>query len=165
MKTTCYLGIDPGKSGAICLLHGEGVLIKDTPVMHDGDKNQYDIKEMIEIVKLFRTIGGGWPTAIIEQVNAMPGQGVTSMFSMGYGLGLWHSILACHGVPFVRVRPQEWKKSFGLKGKDKGASILRAQELYPQADIRLKKHHDRAEALLMAEFLRRKNLGFPPTDL
>lgn len=151
---TAIIGIDPGKHGALCILTDDVVLIYDTPTINDGKKDQYDIKEMNELLRVAK---GAHPTvhAIIEQVGAMPGQGVTSMFSMGYGLGIWHALLIANGIPFVRVRPQEWKPTFSLKGKEKGASILRAQELYPNADIRLKKHDGRAEALLMAEHLRR----------
>jgi len=85
----------------------------------------------------------------------MPGQGVTSMFNMGYGLGALHAIFTCLYIRTVRVRPQAWKKEFGLIKKEKGDSIRVAQELFPLADITLKKHHGRAEALLMAEYGRR----------
>lgn len=151
---TVLIGIDPGKHGALCILSDGSVALRDTPTINDGKKDQYDIKEMNKILKDAKAISPDIQ-AIIEQVGAMPGQGVTSMFSMGYGLGIWHSLLIANEIPFVRVRPQEWKPTFSLKGKEKGASILRAQELYPAADIRLKKHDGRAEALLMAEHLRR----------
>ena len=156
------LAIDPGKSGAVCLLVGDIPILYDTPVMNDGKKNQYDLPEMY---KMFREAVALYPevTAIIEEVGPMPGQGVTSMYSMGYGSGLWHMLLVCLDIPFRRVRPQEWKKEFGLKGKDKGASILRAKELFPKADIRLKKHDGRAEALLLAEFCRRRIKGVIPS--
>lgn len=148
------LGVDPGKGGAACLLH-EGVpTLWDTPVMSDGKKNQYDLPTMDALVRKIKLLHPD-VQAVIEQVNAMPGQGVTSMFSMGYGLGLWHSLFVAHGVPFTRIRPQVWKQSFDLGGKDKGASILRARELFPTSAITLKKHDGRAEALLMAEYFRR----------
>lgn len=149
------IGIDPGKLGAFCILCNGEVAIYDTPVMNDGEKNQYDIRRMNELMKEAKAL---FPNirAVIEQVGAMPGQGVTSMFSMGYGLGVWHSLLTANDIPFTRVTPQSWKKEFSLMKKEKGASILRAQELFPKADIRLKKHDGRAEALLMAEYLRRK---------
>jgi len=79
----------------------------------------------------------------------MPGQGVRSMFTIGVGHGLFLGILAAVGLPYTRVRPAIWKRTLGL-GKDKEASRLRAQQLYPGADLRRKKDHGRAEALLLA---------------
>jgi len=92
----------------------------------------------------------------LEKVHAMPGQGVTSMFSFGEGYGVWQGILAGLQIPFDLVAPQTWKKhTMRDCSKEKGASMVKALQLYPQADIRLKKHHGRADALLIAEYLRR----------
>ena len=73
------------------------------------------------------------------------------MLTIGFGYGLWIGILATLEIPYTTVRPAQWKKAFSL-GKDKEASRLRAMQLYPGADPRLKKHHDRAEALLLASY-------------
>ena len=85
---------------------------------------------------------------MIEEAQSMPGQGVRSMFTTGYGLGLWVALLAALQMPYTTVRPAIWK-ALGL-GKDKEQARLRAQQLFPTADLRLKKHHGRAEALLLA---------------
>jgi hypothetical protein len=86
----------------------------------------------------------------------MPEQGVSSSFRFGRGLGLWEGILSAFQIPFVKVTPQRWKKNLldGM-GKEKDASRLRAQTLFPSLDLSLKKHHGRGDALLLAEFLRR----------
>ena len=81
----------------------------------------------------------------------MPGQGTRSMFTIGYGYGLWIGVLATLQIPYTNVRPGIWKRALTL-GKDKEASRLRAMQLYPGADLRLKKHHGRAEALLLAAY-------------
>ena len=73
------------------------------------------------------------------------------MFTCGLGMGVWLGILAALALPHSRVRPQVWKKAFSL-GKDKEAARLRAMQLFPGAELRLKKHHGRAEALLLARY-------------
>ncbi|MGL4498487.1 MAG: hypothetical protein ACRCU2_05435 [Planktothrix sp.] len=96
---------------------------------------------------------------IIENVHAMPGQGVTSMFSFGMGYGIWLGIIAALSIPVEFVTPQTWKKHYSL-GSDKESSRVTALQLFPSQseNLKLKKHHGRAEALLLAEFLRRKLL-------
>jgi crossover junction endodeoxyribonuclease RuvC len=98
-------------------------------------------------------------TVGLELVHAMPGQGVTSMFSMGRGVGIWEGILAGLRIPFDTVTPQAWKKLLLGKGAgdDKNASILRAQALIPGAAEYLSRAKDdgRAEAMLIAEYFRR----------
>ncbi|MFM6207166.1 hypothetical protein, partial [Planktothrix sp.] len=96
---------------------------------------------------------------ILESVHAMPGQGVSSMFSFGLGYGVWLGIVAALNVPIEFVTPQAWKKYYSL-GPDKEASRVKALQLFPSqaSELKLKKHHGRAEALLLAEYLRRKLL-------
>jgi crossover junction endodeoxyribonuclease RuvC len=81
----------------------------------------------------------------------MPGQGTRSMFTTGYGMGIWVGILATLEFPYTTVRPQVWKRALRLS-KDKEASRLRAIQLFPGADLRRKKDHGRAEALLLAYY-------------
>ena len=88
---------------------------------------------------------------VIEESQAMPGQGTRSMFTTGYGMGIWVGILATLELPYTSVRPSVWKRSLAL-GKDKEASRLRAMQLFPGADLRRKKDHGRAEALLLAYY-------------
>ena len=80
----------------------------------------------------------------------MPGQGVRSMFTVGVGFGVWLGLLGALEIPYTRVQPAVWKRKLALQNSDKETARLLAQQLFPAADLRLKKHHDRAEALLLA---------------
>jgi len=88
---------------------------------------------------------------VIEESQSMPGQGVRSYFTIGLGFGVWLGILSALGLAYTRVRPAVWKRHLGLTS-DKGQARLRAQQLFAQADLRLRKHHGRAEALLLAHY-------------
>lgn len=150
---TTFIGIDPGLSGAITIMKGNLIIISDVPVLSDGTKRRYDIRAMLNLLAKV----GEDCKAVIEDVHAMPGQGVTSMFSMGYGLGLWHMALTASGIPFERIRPAKWKSTFDLIKKEKDASRLKAREMFPALcdELARKKDDGRAESLLMAEYARR----------
>ncbi len=93
--------------------------------------------------------------AYIERAQAMPKQGVTSMFNYGKGFGLWLGLLIGIGLPYTLVSPRRWKAAMlSDMPKDKGASILRAKQLFPQcaSQLQLVKHHNRAEAPLIAAY-------------
>ena len=88
----------------------------------------------------------------LEKAQPMPGQGVVSMFHTGYGFGLWEALIVSFvDVPYTLVPPTRWKRVLAL-GKDKEESRQRAMQLFPTADLHLKKHHGRAEALLLAYY-------------
>lgn len=90
---------------------------------------------------------------ILEQVHAMPKQGVASSFNFGRGLGLWEGLIVGIGFPYTLVSPQRWKKKMlADMGKDKGASVLRAKQMFPSiaSELKLVKDHNKAEALLLA---------------
>jgi hypothetical protein len=145
-------GVDPGLSGAVAVLAAAGTLVAlwDTPTLSlkvaRGTKQCYDIPGMVALLQPY---AGAGLHAVIEESQAMPGQGTRSMFTIGYGYGLWLALLTALQMPYTPVRPGVWKKAFSL-GKDKEASRLRAMQLYPAADLRRKKDHGRAEALLLA---------------
>lgn len=151
------IGIDPGLTGAVVAL-GNGCVprISDTPTFEarKGKKNKTDYLPA-EMAELIRTCAVGASVhAYIEQVSAMPGQGVTSMFGFGKGFGLWLGILAALQVPYTLVTPQAWKKAM-MHGKgDKDAARIRAQELFPGCVSQLSRKKDigRADALLIAEY-------------
>jgi hypothetical protein len=150
-----YIGIDPGLDGAVAIIEeGKDPFLFDTPTLEVGDKRDYDGREMALILKSFNENA----VVALESVHAFPGQGVTSMFRMGAGLGRWQGILDALGMVYSMIPPQRWKKELmdGMP-KEKSASIIRAKQLFPRADIRLKKHDGRADALLLAEYLRRKS--------
>lgn len=122
--------------------------------------NEPDRAAMAELVReiLHSRDELGEPFAAIEKVGAMPDQGVTSSFSFGMGYGLWLGILATLHVPVDLVHPRRWKKILMPDmGKEKDASIIRVKELFPEFahHFTLKKHHGRADALLIAEYRRR----------
>ena len=154
-----HLGIDPGLGGAVAVLAADGTLVAlhDTPVLtlttRRGTRQDYDVPGMVALLQPYTS-----PQAhvILEESQAMPGQGVRSMFTTGYGFGLWVGVLAALQLPYTRVRPGVWKQALGL-GKDKEASRLRAQQLFPGADLRRRKDHGRAEALLLAWWGRQRH--------
>jgi len=148
------VGVDLGLAGAVAVLNPDGTVaaLSDVPTLtlrtSRGTRQEYDIPGLVAILEPYR---GHQTHVVIEEAQPMPGQGVRSMFTCGLGMGVWLGILAALALPHSRVRPQVWKKALGL-GKDKEAARLRAQQLFPTADLRLKKHHGRAEALLLARY-------------
>lgn len=155
-----YLGIDPGLTGAIALIGEDGTvcLLNDLPVLEvTRNKKVKHEPDRSEMVKMMTEVDSFKPVyAAIEKVNAMPEQGVTSVFTFGMGYGIWLGILASFYFPVDLVHPARWKKVMmdGM-GKEKDASRIRAGQLFPTADLHLKKHHGRADALLIAEYRRR----------
>jgi crossover junction endodeoxyribonuclease RuvC len=148
-----YIGIDPGLDGALAAITPNGLEVYDTPTYRsEKGKRRYSTAMMSRILGGLRERGAA--TAMIEAVHAMPGQGVTSMFSMGYGLGLWHALLVGHEILWDAVSPQRWKKVFDLD-RDKDKSRVLAQSLFPGEFFKRKKDHGRAEAALIAEYGRR----------
>ena len=147
------LGIDPGLTGALAVLDHAGALVAlhDTPALtlrtSRGTKQEYDVPGMVALLVPHARPG---LHVVIEESQAMPGQGVRSMFMCGLGFGVWLGLLTALAMPYTRVRPVDWKRALGLMGKDKEVARLRAQQLFPTADLRRKKDHGRAEALLMA---------------
>lgn len=145
-----YIGIDPGKNGGYAVLYDNGGIsygvmgddfVRAMRLVHEPSSNQEAI-------------------ACVEKVGAMPGQGVVSMFNFGKNAGFIEGVLHAFTIPYQLVTPQKWKKEFGLTG-DKEKSIEVCKRLFPNVDLRrtdrCKKEHDgMAEALLMAEYARRK---------
>ena len=150
MNTMHVIGIDPGLGGAVAFLPEHRIV--DTPVAMIGTKRSYLPLEMARVLSMYK---GEKTLAVLEKQQAMPKQGVSSTFSIGQGFGIWLGILGAFEIPYLIVRPQEWKQEM-LKGmsKEKGAAIKRAQELFPGLGHMLTrvKDHDRAEALLMAQY-------------
>ena len=151
-----YIGIDPGLGGAVAVLGSDGFAdaLHDAPVAIVGKKREHVAARMVGILKPYAENS----VAALELVHSMPKQGVASAFNFGRGLGLWIGILAALGIPYDLVTPQRWKGVMmdGM-GKEKDAARLRAMQLFPfESDqLALKKHHGRAEALLIAEYRRR----------
>tara|TARA_B110000444_G_C18647915_1_gene504635 strand:+ start:88 stop:582 length:495 start_codon:yes stop_codon:yes gene_type:complete len=150
------IGIDPGLSGAIAVMEGNKIMdIFDMPVMPEGKKNKRQLNSA-QLVKLLKdNIKNNEEVAIIvEQVNAMPGQGVTSMFNFGQTFGAIKGICAALGLPIFFVRPAKWKKHFELINSSKDASRTKAIEMYPSISHQLSKKKDvnKSDAILIARF-------------
>lgn len=157
---TIFLGIDPGLDGACAVIGGAfGPTVFDTPTLtvegRAGKRREYDVRTMVSRLLPFHGVSGD-ALALIENVHAMPGQGVRSMFTMGFGVGVWIGILAALNIVYERVTPQRWQKvMLDGQGKDKEAARFKAQALFPGIELHLKKHHGRADALLIGEYGRR----------
>jgi crossover junction endodeoxyribonuclease RuvC len=150
------IGIDPGLSGAIAILEDNKVIeLFDMPVMSDGKKNKRQLNSA-HLVKLIRdNIKDSQDiTMVVEQVNAMPGQGVTSMFNFGQTFGAIKGICAALGLPIFFVRPAKWKKHFELINSSKDASRTKAIEMYPKISDKLSKKKDvnKSDAILIARY-------------
>lgn len=171
MPNPCiFVGVDPGLDGAIAFVDQDGkfVEVHDAPTItvKSGRKNRrhYIESAMVTLLTKYdpysrdKNFQGQKICVVgIENVHAMPGQGVTSMFSMGNGFGTWVGILAALRFPYEKIEPRAWKKELGLGvGADKNASVVLASRLFPRAPLARKKDHGRAEALLIAEHCRRK---------
>ena len=91
---------------------------------------------------------------VIEQVSAMPGQGVTSMFNFGQSFGILKGICSAMQLPVFFVRPAKWKKYFNLINSEKDASRTRAIEIFPYFSSQLSKKKDsnKADAILISSF-------------
>lgn len=158
-KLIYYAGIDPGFTGAIAFISPDGktYFVHDAPTREvaftkNGKKAtrpEFAPGDMVDLLQEYtlRAIA-------IEEVTARAGQGVTSMFRFGHGLGLWQGMAIALNIACMKPRPAEWKLAFNLVGEDKDASRLLAREHFPNAELHLKKHHGRAEALLLAEYAR-----------
>ena len=149
-------GIDPGVSGAISVLENKKVIeIYDMPTMIDGKKNKKQVNgsQVTNIIKE-RLDNNKEIIVVVEQVNAMPGQGVTSMFNFGQTFGAIKGICAALSLPIFFVRPAKWKKHFELINSSKDASRTKAIEMYPSISNQLSKKKDvnKSDAILIARF-------------
>ena len=148
------IGIDPGINGAISIVENKKILeVHDTPTMIDGKKNKRQINgaQVTNIIKEVLN-GNEEVVVVVEHVNAMPGQGVTSMFNFGQSFGVIKGICAALSVPIYFVRPSKWKKHFNLIKTNKDASRTKVIEVYPDIASKLhrKKDSNRADAILIA---------------
>lgn len=180
-----YVGVDPGLSGAVAVLYESGaVSLFDTPTYQvekakkkgqkkAGSRTMYDVAAMADIFR--GVMAAHWdpddpcPFVVgLEHQQPMPNKmggrnaGANQTFSLGYGYGIWVGVLTTLGLSYELIRPATWKpKMMGGLPKEKEAARVRACSLFPGArgDMMRKKDHGRAEALLMAEYLRRQHSG------
>ena len=157
--TTLIIGIDPGLTGALAAIHPAGNIdFHDTPILKLGKKNTCNPSAMSALLREYQGSTEGLLVGI-EKIHSMPGQGVASTFTFGEGYGIWLGILAALAISHELITPQAWKKGMmDGQAKDKDGSRLIALRLFPESaeQLKLKKHHGRADAVLIAEYLRRK---------
>ena len=152
------LGIDPGISGSICFFEdGKIIDVVEMPTMTEGKKNKRQVNGsqiFNEISQRIHKSENHEIRVIIEQVSAMPGQGVTSMFNFGQSFGILKGICSSMQLPMYFVRPAKWKKYFNLINSQKDASRTKAIEIFPYFSRQLSKKKDsnKADAILISSF-------------
>lgn len=152
-------GIDPGISGAISIFkNNKFVEVLDMPTMIDGKKNKRQVNgaQFAHIIKEYSNGYDGEMSVIVEQVNAMPGQGVTSMFNFGQSFGVIKGVCSALNIPIYFVRPLKWKKYFDLVKTHKDASRTKAVQIYPHISDKIsrKKDSNKADAILIASYFK-----------
>ena len=149
-------GIDPGVSGAISILENKKVVdVFDMPTMIDGKKNKKQVNgsQVCNIIK--EKLNHNMEiSVVVEHVNAMPGQGVTSMFNFGQSFGVIKGVCSALSLPIYFVRPTKWKKYFNLIKTNKDASRTKVIQIYPEISSKLsrKKDSNKADAILIARY-------------
>lgn len=147
-----FIGIDPGQSGGLALLWGEHSNLTPIPA------TEADVWMWFQDM-LWR----GGCIAVVERVHAFPKQGVSSTFKFGVGYGGLRMALTAAGIPFEDVAPHQWQKALGIPKRKRNETArqwknrlkAKAQQLFPQENITLAT----ADALLIAEYCRRKHTG------
>ena len=152
------IGIDPGITGSICFFEdGKIIDVVEMPNMAEGKKNKRQVNgaQIYHAVsKRIKNFEKKDIKVIIEQVAAMPGQGLTSMFNFGQSFGVLKGICAAMQIPMYFVRPAKWKKYFNLINSEKDASRTKAIEIFPHfsAQLSRKKDSNKADAILISSF-------------
>ena len=152
------IGIDPGIAGAICFFSSGNVIdVIDMPTMAEGKKNKKQVNGRQiynEIMLIKNKFKNEKMSVIVEQVSAMPGQGVTSMFNFGQSFGVIKGICSAMELPIFYVRPAKWKKYYGLIKTEKDASRTKVIEIFPYISSQLsrKKDSNKADAILIASY-------------
>ena len=152
------IGIDPGITGSICFFEDGKVLeVLDMPNMAEGKKNKRQVNGAQiynEIFNRTKNYSKKNIKVIIENVSAMPGQGVTRMFNFGQSFGVLKGICSAMQLSMYFVRPAKWKKYFNLINTEKDASRTKVIEIFPYISQQLsrKKDSNKADAILIASF-------------
>lgn len=154
MSAERIIGIDPGSSGAIVIVNDSGDYLAhmNMPTIKVGTKSRVNGAAVTAFI--VDALNGAKAHAYLEQVGAMPGQGVSSMFTFGHAAGLVEGCVTGLGIPLTMVTPQAWKRHAGLIGMDKDAARSRAVQLYPSLRVLDQKGKGQAvaDALLLARY-------------
>ncbi len=165
-----YLGIDPGLSGVLAVIydvHGRRpeISVYKAPIImvpkkKKGYRTEYDVHAFGKLLTPFRNCVS---VAGLELLSGYPALSSQALFAMGRGMGLWEMALAANCIPYTLILPQKWKKEMGVlvpekdDKKRKAAAVLRAKQLFPWLDFPLVKDHNKADAVLIADYMRRMN--------
>lgn len=157
-----FLGIDPGKTGGLAVLHNGGRSVHAEPMP----------PTTLDLYKLLDGFSQDVDFACLEQVNSMPGEGHAGAFTFGTGYGMLQMGLTATGIPYEFVTPRTWQKALGIKAKAKAESKpqfkerlrAKAQQLFPAFPLwgakgTLVKQRAVCDAMLIAEYCRRKHEG------
>lgn len=151
------IGIDIGLTGAVAAVDSRGSCsVADIPTVTAGKGRRIDGRGLLLLLRQFVPAGEAG-LVLFEDVRPMPNKGGrgTSIITEGSLMrsrGIVEAVVDVVRIEHRVVQPQTWKRHYGLIGKDKGESLAVARALYPLADLRLAKHHNRAEAILIAHF-------------
>jgi crossover junction endodeoxyribonuclease RuvC len=173
---TIFCGIDPGLEGALVVLDGDEVEFHDSPIVQDGKRRRIDAAKVGALLRdikadsfprrLMVTIEKSQPMPPIVKGKREPGEighGSIASFSLGYSFGGWVFALSALEIPYQLVAPQTWKAALMRDcPKEKDASRMVARRLFPvqtEEALSRKKDHNRADALLIAEWGRRNVEG------
>jgi len=151
------VGIDPGIAGAICFFSdGKVIDVIDMPTMAEGKKNKKQVNGRQiynEITFIKNKFMNEKMSVIVEQVSAMPGQGVASMINFGQSFGVIKGICSAMELPIFYVRPAKWKKHFNLINSEKDASRTKVIEMFPRISNKLSRKKDNNKFTLLRKFL------------
>ena len=153
-----FIGIDPGGNGAVAVLTPDGAPVDcfEVPFLKDGSRKTINTRALSHRLQVLTK--GKSVFCAIERVNAMPKQGVSSTFAFRRAFGQLEGVASAFGWSLIHVRPKTWQKKFfqfasGSDTKEKSRQI--AMGLFPKVDLHLKKHHNKADSLLIGEYGRR----------
>jgi len=153
---TLYIAVDPGLvSGAWGAIDHNGAFVACGDIANNGERV---LPRMLKIA--FQDVirnSGNDAEFVIESVFVRPGQGIASTGKFMRATGTIEAVVDLLLYPYEYVTPQKWKKHHGLIGTEKKASLELARTKWPTAPLKLAKHHGRADALLMAEWLLDQN--------
>jgi crossover junction endodeoxyribonuclease RuvC len=153
-----FIGIDPGKQGSMTVLTPSKTILFPTPCNPD-----YDIWKMNMMLKDYAS---SHTFAVLERAQAMPGQGVVSMFEFGKGYGIWLALLNVNYISFQVVHSRVWTNVMlaGAPGEGKERNLLAARKLFPKWVFKLKKEEQYADSLLLAVYAKRIQIGGVEND-
>lgn len=160
-----FVGVDPGKEGAIAILDRSGLLMNvyDMPTVQNGKRRSLFVPGLVRIFQQLVTDYGSESIYMgIEKVGAMPGNSGQSMFTFGKMTGVIEGIAAGLNIGYVLPHPKTWQGKLlrDVEGSDtKARSMLAAGRMFPNLEMKRKRDHNRADAALIAAYVRMKHLG------